>query len=416
MVEQVPVGSLKGSEYNPRTISKHDYESLKRSIKTFGLVEPIVVNQHPGRENIVVGGHQRLKAAQELALPQVPVFFVDLELEQEQALNTALNRIRGEFIADKLPDLLRSIEAKLDLNVTGFTPKELDRALHGTLFGAADEDSFRVEQALGEGPTESQPGEVYDLGPHRLACGDSRDPILMDKLFVAGEKAALIFSDPPYNVAYQGQRLGAIMNDAQSPEDFQKLITDAFANTFAHLDAGAVFYICMGWSSYPALLHALDPLGVHLANVIVWVKDTGSFGWNDYKYSHEIVVKGEKRPGTDKSNILAYGWKDGTHYFAPIRDEADLWYIRKRSARDYLHPTQKPVGLVTRALSNSTKKGDIVVDPFAGAGTTLIAADMMERRARIVELDPKFCDVIRRRWKAYEKAKQEKAAKAGGVQ
>ena len=217
--------------------------------------------------------------------------------------------------------------------------------------------------------------------------------------------ADALFTDPPYNVDYQSARLGGILQDAQSADDFQQLIADVFANVFRALSSGGAFYICMGWSSYPALLRALTPLNIRLANVIVWVKDSSSLGWNDYRYSHELVVKGAKQPA-EKSHALAYGWKAGTHYFAPIRDEADLWYIRKRNARDYLHPTQKPIALITRALTNSTKKDQVILDPFAGSGTTLIAAAMTGRRARLVELDPKFCDVIRRRWSAYEHAEK----------
>lgn len=398
-IESVPITTLKPSPYNPRTISKHDYAALKRSLQEFGPVDPLIVNRHPGREHIVIGGHQRLRAMKDLGLTEAPVVYVDVDEAKERALNLALNRIRGQFDPDPTAELLRALERDGMAELSGFTSKELDHALHTAGFGEQHaEDPFRIEQALGEGPTQTQLGDIVELGPHRLACGDARDPALMTRL-MAGGAADMLFSDPPYNVDYQGGRLGGILNDAQAPEAFQLLITDAFRTAFSALSPGGAFYICMGWSGYPGLMRALAPLKVHLANVIIWVKDNAPLGWHDYRYSHELLVKGKAE--SDKGNALAYGWKDGTHYFAPIRDEADLWYIRRRNARDYLHPTQKPVGLITRAITNSTKPGAIILDPFGGSGSTLIAAASTKRVARLIELDPKFCDVIRRRWDAY---------------
>lgn len=221
----------------------------------------------------------------------------------------------------------------------------------------------------------------------------------MARLF-GDSKADCVFTDPPYNVDYQGGRLGTILNDKQDPQDFQRFITDAFAAAFGACRPGAPFYICMGFSSYPALVEALRPLDVHFANVIVWVKDNAPLGWQDYKYKHELVVKGSARK-KDKGDAVAYGWKNGEHYFAPIRDESDVWHVAKRHARDYVHPTQKPLSLIGRALSNSTKKGDLVLDPFGGSGSTLIAAHALGRRSVTVELDPRYCDVIRNRFSRF---------------
>jgi len=395
----IPIDELKFSDYNPRAISLHDFESLKRSIREYGLVEPIVANRHPGRENVIVGGHQRVRAAKALGLAEVPVVYVDLPLKQEQLLNLALNRIKGDWQEEQLVQLIGQIEDGQDLAMTGFTDQELDKLLYGALeAGGVREDEFRTEDALPKGEPKTKPGEIIELGSHRLACGDARDEALVKRLIT--DPVDMIFTDPPYNVDYQGGRLGGILNDDLAPADFQRFMTDAFRVAFERIRPGAAFYICMGWSSYPALVQALKPLDAHLANVIVWVKDNATLGWQDYRYKHELVVKGARR---DKEPVhtLAYGWKKGDHYFAPIREEADVWHIRKRHARQYVHPTQKPLALISRAINNSSRKGELIFDPFGGSGSTLIAAEAAGRRCVTAELDPRYCDVIRDRYARY---------------
>lgn len=395
----VPIGDLKFSDYNPRSISTHDFESLKRSIKRYGFLEPVVVNRFSGRENVLVGGHQRVRAAKALGLAEVPVIYVDLPLKEEQLLNLALNRIRGDWQEEQLVQLIGQIESGQGLEPAGFTDQELDKLLYGALSGGGvQEDEFRVEDALPKGEPATKPGEIIELGSHRLACGDARDEALMKRL--VADPVDLLFTDPPYNVDYQGGRLGAILNDAQAPEDFQKFITDAFRIAFDRMRPGAAFYVCMGWSSYPAFVQALKPIDIHLANIILWVKDNATMGWHDYRYKHELVVKGAKRD-KEPAQALAYGWKKGEHYFAPTREEADVWHVRRRHSREYLHPTQKPLALILRAVNNSSRKGDLILDPFGGSGGTLIAAEAAGRRCAMAELDPKYCDVIRARYARY---------------
>ena len=395
----VRIDELKFSDYNPREISIHDFESLKRSIRRYGLVEPIVANHHLGRENVIVGGHQRVRAAKALGIAEVPVIYVDLPVSEEQLLNLALNRIKGDWQEEQLVQLIGQIESGQDLGLTGFTDQELDKLLYGALdAGGVREDEFRIEDALPKGDPKTKPGEIVELGPHRLACGDARDEVLMKRLL--SDPVDLLFTDPPYNVAYQGGRLGAILNDAQAPEDFQRFITDAFRVAFDRMRPGAAFYVCMGWSSYPAFIQALKPIDLHLANIIIWVKDNATMGWHDYRYKHELVVKGNKRD-KEPAHALAYGWKKGDHYFAPTREEADVWHIKKRHSRDYVHPTQKPLALITRAINNSSRTGELVFDPFGGSGSTLIAAEVTGRRCVMAELDPRYCDVIRDRYSRY---------------
>lgn len=405
-IDAIPIDDLKLAEYNPRTISPHDFRELKRSIKENGWLAPVVANQHPGRENVVISGHQRIRAARELGHPTVPVYYVAVDPDTEKALNIALNRISGTFTPDGLAAVLKTIEKPAIIERTGLTQKELDRMLYAEGYlGTGDEDEFSLEAARADSPTRTRPGDVIDLGPHRLACGDARDPDLLKKL-VGTEKIDMLFTDPPYNVDYQGGRLGKIMNDAQAPEEFQGLLTAAFKNAFGAMKAGGVFYICMGWSGYPALMQALRPCDVHFSNVIMWIKDNAAMGFNDYHYKHELVVTGDNAKPDPKGEAIAYGWKAGTHYFAPLRDQADVWFIRRRNPRQYVHPTQKPIGLITKAMNNSTRTGESVLDPFGGSGSTLMAADLIGRRAFLIEADPKYCDVIRKRYEQAQEAKE----------
>ncbi len=397
--DTVPISALQFADYNPRSISTHDFESLKRSIKQYGFLEPVVVNRFAGRENIIVGGHQRVRAAKALGLIEVPVIYVNLPLKEEQLLNLALNRIKGDWQEEQLVQLIGQIQNGQNLDLTGFTDQELDKLLYGVLAGTGvSEDEFRVEDMLPKGEPITRLGEIIELGPHRLACGDARDEALMKRLIT--DPIDLLFTDPPYNVDYQGGRFGGILNDAQAPEDFQRFITDAFRVAFGRMRAGAAFYICMGWSSYPAFVQALKPIDIHLANIIIWVKDNATMGWHDYRYKHELLVKGAKRD-KEPAHALAYGWKKGDHYFAPTREEADVWHIRKRHNREYVHPTQKPLALISRAINNSSRTGELILDPFGGSGSTLVAAEAAGRRCVMAELDPRYCDVIRARYARY---------------
>src|SRR3990167_1146624 len=183
-ITYLPIEELRLAAYNPRIITKHDFEALKRSIRTYGMVEPIVVNMAAGREKIVIGGHQRLRALKELGHVQAPCIFRELPETEEQQLNLTLNRTRGEFQEDQLAEVLHKMDAQgADLGATGVNARELDRLLHdGFLTTTAEEDNFRFEQAYMQGPTETQPGDILELGPHRLACGSSTDPALLQKL------------------------------------------------------------------------------------------------------------------------------------------------------------------------------------------------------------------------------------------
>jgi DNA modification methylase len=222
--------------------------------------------------------------------------------------------------------------------------------------------------------------------------------------------ADMLFTDPPYNVDYAGKGKDTsegIKNDNLSEEEFGIFINKAFENMFEIMREGAVFYICSGWSSYPEFNKQLIAAGFYRAGVIIWVKNNASYGWNDYRYKHEWILVGKRKAVRIKAVSILYGWKRGTHFFRDTRDEYDVWEVPREHAGNYKHPTQKPVWLVEKALANSSERGWIVADLFGGAGCTLIACERLKRRAFVMEYDPKYVDVIIKRWEEYTGEKAE---------
>jgi DNA modification methylase len=212
-------------------------------------------------------------------------------------------------------------------------------------------------------------------------------------------KADLIFCDPPYNVDYHGEKHGGILNDAMSADAFIAFSECFMARMAAATKEGGSFYICSGYSSYPPFLYALKKAGMTYSGPIIWIKDNPSMGWQDYKKKHEMILKAKKEKR--RATPIMYGWNGGRHYFLEDRFEADVWEIKRRPGSTMLHPTQKPLAMICRAIRNSSRAGEIVLDPFGGSGSTLIAAEREGRKARVIELDPKYVDVIIRRYAAF---------------
>lgn len=411
-----PIKDLKRADYNPRIMPDAEMQALMKSIETHGFVEPIVVNIAKDRYGTIVGGHQRLTAIEKLLAKDavkglemkdgywvIPCFTVDLALDAEKQLNIGLNKIHGKFDEDKLFTLIVEMKESPTLPSTGMREDEISRLL--------DRNMSEEEQEEGNGePKEprSKIGEIYELGEHRLICADSTDPETYLKLF-GSVKADMIWTDPPYNVAYKAAGGGlkaegkeSIMNDDMKPEDFKALIDGAFKLMFLTAKQGAAFYICSGWGSYPQFLHSMLAHGFHHSGVIIWVKPGGSPGFNDYQYKHEWIAKA-KKPDTKTAQSIIYGWSQGKHSFFGD-NEYDVWEMPRKATQNYRHPTEKPDWLPMRAIRNSTKRGDIILDPFAGSGSLMAAAEKTGRRAFMIELDPKFCDTIRDRWERIEKA------------
>jgi DNA modification methylase len=413
-VKAVPEGKLRLSEYNPRIITKHDFKALVGSIKEFGMVEPIVANKN----SQVIGGHQRLRACRELGMKEIPVFFVDLTKVKERALNLALNRIHGDWDELKLAEIMDGLNRVEDINltVTGFSNKEIDSLLEEAMLSVPRETEDLIPD-LPKTP-KSKEGQVYELGRHRLMCGDATKKEDVEKL-MAGKQADICFMDPPYNVDYQsrgwGKSLGKIKGDNQKPKDFEKFVDQFLHRMSENLKSGGVFYICSGYTSYPVFYQKIHEVGLQFSTCIVWVKNTISMGWGDYQRKYEQVVKGSNRKNK-KGQPIVYGWKKGaTHSFIDERDEADVWQIHRRASNTMVHPNQKPLALVKKALRNSSKRGEAMIDLFAGAGGTLIAAEEIGRTAYVMDLDPHYCDVIRGRyenWVEREKVVREVKSRA----
>jgi DNA modification methylase len=340
----------------------------------------------------VVDGHLRLKAALRLGLETVPVILADdLTPAQIKAFRILANR--SATWADWDEDLLRLEleELKLDdfdLALTGFDADELLEIMAGeetTSEGNTDEDAA---PEVPETPV-SKPGDVWIMGQHRLLCGDSTNAASYT-LLMAGEKAHMVVTDPPYGVNYANSAKDKmrgtnrpILNDNLG-EDFEPFLKAALTPMIAHCQ-GAI-YIAMSSSELDTLQSAFRAAGGKWSTFIIWAKNTFTLGRSDYQRQYEPIL---------------YGWPEGaTRHWCGDRDQGDVWHFNKPRVND-LHPTMKPVELVERAIRNSSRPGDVVLDPFGGSGTTLIAAEKSGRQARLIELDPKYVDTIVRRWQEY---------------
>ena len=392
-IETVPVERLVPDPANPRRMDERELDALCGSIQGHGFVDPIIARRE---SRVVIGGHQRLRAAIRLGLKEVPVIFLDVLEDQARLLNLALNRIHGEWDQTMLARLLADLQAEsgADLSLSGFGEDEI-RTLLRSLDARekrARPEHFDLDIAFEQATRAPQTkrGNIWQLGEHRLLCGDSTDPAAVAPL-TTDVTIRMAFTDPPYNVAYgehggqaKGARKRRIANDALSPEAFAKFCR-AWATTLFEAVTGAC-YVCMSTKEWPAVSRILAEAGGHWSDTIIWAKDRHVLGRADYQRRYEP---------------LWYGWPDGAmRHWCGDRDQTDIWEI-PRPAVSNLHPTMKPLPLVERAIANSSEPGDVVLDLFLGSGTTLIAAERTGRICHAVELDPHYCDVIVARWEAF---------------
>jgi len=383
-VERWPLDRLIPHARNARTHSEEQIAQIAGSIAEFGFVNPVLV----GDDGVIVAGHGRILAARKLGLSEAPVIVLrHLTPTQRRALMIADNRIAEnagwdeEMLAAELAALK---DDDVDLALLGFDDAELDRLLAGTL----DETDAADEAPPPPADPISRPGDLWICGEHRVLCGDATVLSDVEKV-LDGELADMCFCDPPYGVNYANSakdklrgKNRPILNDNLGTE-FGPFLYDASVNILT-VTKGAV-YICMSSSELDTLQKAFREAGGRWSTFIVWAKNTFTLGRSDYQRQYEPIL---------------YGWKEGTdHYWCGARDQSDVWFFDK-PARNDLHPTMKPVALVERAIRNSSKSRDIVLDPFGGSGTTMIAAERSGRRARLIELDPKYVDVIVQRWQS----------------
>jgi len=383
-IEMWPIDRLIPYARNPR---KNDaaVDRMCASIREFGFKIPCLVRSN----GEIVDGHLRLKAARKLGITEVPVILCD-EWTQEQvkAFRLMVNRSVGwaewdsELVGLELAELK---ELDFDLSLTGFDTKELDEYLAGidVTPGLTDEDDA---PELPETPV-TKVGDLWILGRHRVLCGDATSAEDVE-LLMAGERADLVFTDPPYGVAYTGYTKDklTIQGDRMSDDEFRRFLGGAFGNYRSAIKPGSSLYVCHASSVQPDFQNAIESSGFEVRCQIIWAKNTFAWGFGRYKFQHEPI------------------------FYAHVAGQKDAWYgdksqstlwTEKKPAANREHPTMKPVELIDRALANSSKAGDCVADFFGGSGSTLIACERRERHARLMEIDPRYVDVIVRRWQEY---------------
>ncbi|QTN29643.1 site-specific DNA-methyltransferase [Rhodoferax sp. AJA081-3] len=384
-IQQWPVAKLIPYARNARTHSDEQVAQIAASIAEFGFTNPILV----GADGVIVAGHGRVAAAQKLAMAMVPVVVLEhLSSTQRRALVIADNRIAENAGWDET--MLRvEMEAlqldDFDMSLTGFDADALAELMAG---GGGDESGNTDDDDVPEvlETAISRAGDVWLLGPHRLLCGDSTLAESYAQL-LQGEEVDMVFTDPPYNVNYANTakdkmrgKNRAILNDNLG-DGFYDFLLAALTPTVANCK-GAI-YVAMSSSELDVLQSAFREAGGKWSTFVIWAKNTFTMGRSDYQRQYEPIL---------------YGWPEGgKHHWCGDRDQSDVWQIKKPHKND-LHPTMKPVELVERAIRNSSRPGNSVMDPFGGSGTTLIAAEKTGRVGRMIELDPKYVDVIVRRW------------------
>ena len=375
------VDALRPAAYNPRKKLKagdKEYEKIKNSILEFGYVEPIIVNY----DMTVIGGHQRLTVLKDLGYTEVQCVVVHIEDEHKvKALNIALNKITGawneELLADLLVDL-QSVDFNTDL--TGFEAPEIEQLFSKVHNKDIKEDDFDVEEEL-KNPPISRKGDIWFLGRHRVICGDSTLPETYTKL-MEGRRANLVLTDPPYNVNVE-ETAGKIQNDNMPDEDFYKFLFAAFVNMEQNMENDASIYVFHADSKGLIFRQAFHDAGFYLSGCCIWKKNALVLGRSPYQWQHEPCL---------------FGWKvGGKHQWYSDRKQTTIWeYDRPKSSKD--HPTMKPVALMAYPIQNSCMSNCIVLDPFLGSGSTLIACEETGRICYGIELDEKFCDVIVKRY------------------
>jgi DNA modification methylase len=410
-IENVSIDKLVPYARNSRTHSDAQVAQIAASIKEFGFTNPVLIDGDGG----IIAGHGRVMAAKSMKLESVPCIRLDhLTEAQKKAYVIADNKLalnagwNDQMLGLELADLQG---LGFDLELTGFNKDELASLMAPEpTDGLIDEDEV---PSIPEQP-KSQRGDVWLLGEHRLMCGDSTQADDLAKL-MDGDKADLVWTDPPYNVAING-KAGKIMNDDMSDAEFRKFLNAVYARYFENMREGAVIYVAHADSERVAFTDCFVKANLKLSQILVWAKQSGTLSRQDFNWKHEPIL---------------YGWKEGAgHYFCKdftlttvIDDDLDIDKMKKddmvamlkqikeqmpttvirhdRPTKSDLHPTMKPVGLVQRMVEWSSMDGWIVLDLFGGSGSTLIACQKANRRARLMELDPKFCDVIVKRYQEF---------------
>jgi DNA modification methylase len=367
-MKKVAIGELKPNPNNPRIIKDDKFKKLVQSIKDLpemAEVRPIVVNT----DMVVLGGNMRLKAMREAGWKEVPIEVVDWDEDKQRQFIIKDNVSGGEWDWDMLANEWDADE----LNEWGLDLPDFDNAKELE----AEEDDYEMPDEV---QTDIVLGDLFEIGPHRLICGDSTQTDTFANLF-DGQLADLVVTDPPYNVAYEGKTKDAltIQNDSMSDGDFYQFLYDFYTALGSYTKAGGAWYVWHADSEGANFRHAMKNAGIMVKQCLIWVKNTLVMGRQDYQWKHEPCL---------------YGWKEGaSHGWYSDRKQTTILEF-DRPSRSAEHPTMKPIPLFAYQISNSSKQGDIVADAFGGSGTTMVACHQMNRKAYLVEFDPKYCQVI----------------------
>jgi len=398
-IEYVPIEMLREWAGNPRVIHEDQYRSLVKSLGEFGVVEPLVVDQ--GYR--VVGGHQRLKALRSIGVKEVPIVRLSLTRKRFAILNIALNRISGDWDKPKLRPLLEELAPLPELDLTGFSPQEANYVIENfSNEYAGDREDYTPTLP---GNPKTKPGTLWTMGEHCLFCGDATDTDAW-KRTLGNRMASMVFMDPPYGVAYDLHKKfaldrssgevrhhkswGAIENDEDT-----EVAVNSLPHLFENLTDDGVAYMTCGTKLLVKIANWLDTNGIRYAPFLIWDKGYPVISWERYHAEHEFIIY--CGPGSYPTRGCC-GIK--SRWFGP-KNETTIWRIPSQPKGELrVHPTQKPVALYERAMINSTGRGEIIVDPFAGSGTCIIAAEKLARKASCIELDPRYCDVAVSRWEA----------------
>lgn len=381
-IKSLPISDLKPAAYNPRKDLQPgdpEFEKLKRSLTEFGYVEPVIWNKATGH---VVGGHQRLKVLATLGHTEVDCVVVELDETREKALNVALNKISGDWDESKLALLIADLDAAdFDAELTGFDDTEIQQLIGSLDEGEVEDDDFDLTAAL-EQAAFVEPGDLWTVGRHRLYCGDATSQADVE-LLMDGKRANLVLTDPPYNVAFESGSGLSIKNDKMGADAFYQFLLAAFTQMAGVCEKGASAYVFHADTEGLNFRRAFQDAGFKLSGCCIWVKDSLVLGRSPYQWQHEHVL---------------FGWRPGgKHSWYADRKQTTVWNFAKPK-KNADHPTSKPLDLLAYPISNSTQANAIVLDTFAGSGSTLMACEATDRTCYSMELDPKYASVILRRY------------------
>ena len=416
--KSIKIKDLKPADYNPRGLSDSEKDDLKDSIKEFGLVDPIIVNGAPKRKNVIIGGHQRWKVAKEMGFKEIPVVYVNIpSIKKEKELNLRLNKNLGHWDWD----LLAKFNEEMLLKI-GFGDDELG-GYWDKLLGV-EEDGFCIAKAIEEikAPV-TELGDIYELGKHRLMCGDSTKLSDVERL-IGKNNPDMVYCDPPYNIGLNyrqgisGKKGGygeSKVKDNKKVKEYREFLSATVANALAVAKKDChIFYWCD--QNYIWLMQEiLQENGAQLRRVCIWIKNnfnmTPQVAFNKVYEPCVYGTRGKPHMEKDMKNlneILNREVGTGNEVIDDVMDIIDIWLVKRDAAQKYEHPTQKPITLNQKPMKRCTKFNDVILDLFGGSGSTLIAAEQLKRRAYLMEIDPIFCDVIIKRYEQFTKQKAKK--------